>query len=283
MNKYAIITDTDSSLTAELAKQYQIQQVPITIEFGKESYSSGVDIDDATLFDKVTRLGKLPTTAAPSPGAFVKAYEKAFNGGADAILCICVSSKVSTTYNAALIARESYPGKDITVIDSLNLSMGQGFMAIEAAKAAQQGLSKEAILARVEAAGKSVHLYAVLSTLKYLALGGRVSKFTAGMADTLNVKPILTVKDGELAQADRVRTHQKAVARIVELVRASLDGKNISAAAILHANNLSGAQEFQRKIFSELPAPAVIHTVQFSPGLAVHSGPGVVGIVALTE
>ncbi len=91
MPKIAIVTDSDSSLTAELAAQYGIRQVPITIHFGEETYTTGVDIDDAKVFEIIDRVGKIPTTAAPPPGAFAKAYEDSFDDGADAVVCICVT------------------------------------------------------------------------------------------------------------------------------------------------------------------------------------------------
>ena len=104
MIKVHVITDSDSSLSPELAAQHNIKVVPITIQFGEETYTTGVDIDDKLLFEKIDKMGKLPTTAAPSPGAFVSAFQEAFNAGAESIICICVSSKVSSTYESALLA-----------------------------------------------------------------------------------------------------------------------------------------------------------------------------------
>jgi DegV family protein with EDD domain len=118
MPKIAIITDTDSSLPAQLAADLGIHQVPIGIHFDDESYTTGVDIDDQLLFEKVEKLNRLPTTSAPSPADFVSAFEKAFSGGAEAIVCICVSSKVSSTYSSAVTACQQYAGRDIRVIDS---------------------------------------------------------------------------------------------------------------------------------------------------------------------
>ena len=113
MKNIAIITDTDSSLPVEVADQHGIRQVPITIHFGDESYTTGVDMDDARVFQEIERHQCLPTTAAPSPSAFSLAYETAFMAGADAVVCVCVSSKISATYNAALAACENFPGRRI--------------------------------------------------------------------------------------------------------------------------------------------------------------------------
>lgn len=281
MPKIAVITDTDSSLPPEIADQFGIQLVPITIHFDESSYTSGVDIDDRLLFKLVDQYNKLPTTSAPSPGAYSMVYESAFSRGAESIVCICVSSKVSSTYDSALSATKNFPGRDITVIDSLNLSMAQGFMTIASAEGARSGASKEEVLAIVSSVGGRLQLYAVLSTLKYLALSGRVGKFVAGMADTFNIKPILTMDEGKLVLLERVRTRAKAIERVMELLHHSLDGKSIERLAILHINDLERAGEFKKLMCAEFACPDSILTVEFTPGLSVHAGSGVVGVVVL--
>ncbi len=283
MNKIAVITDSDSSLPKHIAEQYAIRQVPITIHFGQETYTTGIDINDAILFDKVNLRKRLPTTSAPSPHAFSDAFEQAFREGAEAVICLCVSSKVSATYNSAITAREMFPDRDITIIDTLSLSMGQGFMTLAAAEAVQAGASKEQVIDLVYNTGSRVHLFAVLSTLKYLAMSGRVGKFVAGMADTLNIKPLLTVKDGKLELLERVRTRKRAVERMFELIHASLDGREIARAAAIHVNYLDGALELAQQLRTELPGPLEIITAEFTPGLSVHSGSGVAGLVILSN
>jgi len=279
MPKIAIITDTDSSLPPAIAERFGIQQVPITVHFDGESYTTSVDIDDRLLFEKVDRQNKLPTTSAPSPGAFANAYRAAFESGAESVVCICVSSEVSSTYSAAMTACEEFPKWDITVIDSLNLSMGQGFMALAAAEAASQGASREEVVARATEVGKRMHLYAVLSTLKYLALSGRVGKFVAGMADTFDIKPILTVREGKLDLLEKVRTRKKAVDRMLDLLEGSLDGKGIERLAVIHINHPEGARELQGQLCARFDCPNEVITAEFTPGLSVHAGSGVVGVV----
>jgi len=283
MNKIAIVTDTDSSLPVELARQHGIQQVPITIHFEDSSYTTGVDIDDRLLFEIIDSQKKLPTTSAPSPSAFASAYEAAFQEGADSILCICVSSKISATYNSAATAAEMFPDRDISVIDSQNLSMGQGYMALAAAEAVSQGATKAESISQALAAGQRTHLFAVLATVKYLAMSGRVGKVAAGMADTLNIKPILTIQDGKLELLERIRTRKKAVERVLELTRASANGKTIHRIAFMHVNNLKEAQELQSQLCNLLPCPSSVIMTEFTPGLSVHAGSGVVGVTLLTD
>ncbi len=283
MKKIAIITDTDSSLPPEVAARHGIHLVPITINFDDETYTTGVDIDDRLLFEKVDRLNKLPTTSAPSPNAFADEFEAAFKDGAETVICICVSSLVSSTYNAAFTARQTFPERDITVIDSLTLCMGQGFLALLAAEAAQKGASRDQILALLEDAGPRLHLYAVLPTLKYLAMSGRVGKFVAGMAATLNIKPILTIQDGKLVLLERVRTRKNAIERMLELAHSCVDGgTSVERAAIIYVNDLEGAHELEKMLRARLPLPPAVLTAPFTPGLSVHAGTGVVGVVILT-
>jgi len=282
MPSVAIVTDTDSSLPASLTTHYRIQQVPITVHFGEETFTTGVDIDDKALFERIDRLGRLPSTSAPSPKAFASAYQAAFEEGSSSIVCICVSSKISATYNAALTACEEFPGKNITVIDSLSVSMGQGFMALAAAEAAQAGASHEEVVARVHSVGRRAHLFASLATVKYLAMSGRVGRIAAGMANMLNIRPILTIREGKLEMLERVRTRKVAMERLVELVQEAVKGESIERAAILHVNNQLDAAQFEAKLRFHQPLPESLITVEFTPGLSVHTGDGTIGIVVVT-
>jgi DegV family protein with EDD domain len=175
-----------------------------------------------------------------------------------------------------------FPGKEIKVLDSQQISMGQGFMVLSAAEAAAAGASLAEAVAAAEETVSRVNVYALLSTLKYLALSGRVGKLVAGMADTLSIKPILSVKDGKLDLLERIRTKKKAQERLIELTCQSLAGKPIERLAIIHVNNLDAARELQDQLCSILPCPSEILTADFTPGLAVHAGSGVVGVAMVS-
>jgi len=283
MTKIAIITDTDSSLPKEIASQYNIIQVPITIHFGGSSYTTNLDINDAILFEIIDQSNKLPTTSAPSPAAFEKAYQSVFAEGYESIICVCVSSVVSATYQAAVTACEQFPDKDITVVDSMQLSLAQGLIVLKAAKAALNGSTRDEILAEIEHIQKNLHVYAALPTLKYLAMSGRVGKIAAGLADTFNIKPILSVQNGKLDLLEKIRTMKKAKTRLLELATNSVADNKIKEIGFIHVNNLAGAKDLYASFCESLNCPPDPIFAEFTPGLSVHAGSGVIGFVILTE
>ena len=281
MPSIAIVTDTDSSLPDEVAARYGILQVPIGVHFEDDTFMTGVDIDDASLFERVDRDGKLPTTSAPAPGDFLTTFQAAFEAGADQVICLAVSSIVSGTYDAARTARDLLLDRDITVVDTKNISMGQGFMVIEAAKVAERGGPKDAVIERAMDVGRRTCLYAALSTLKYLAMSGRVGHLTAGMAGLLSIKPILTLKEGELQMLERVRTLKKARSRVIELARQALDHSPAEHMAVVHVDAADEARDFERMLRKELACPDRIIVAELTPGLSVHTGAGMVGVAAV--
>ena len=282
MSKIAIITDTDASLPASLAAQYEIHQVPILINFDDSSYSTGVDIDDRKLFEHIDKLGKLPTTAAPAPGVFASAYQAAFEASAESVVCICVSSKVSATYGSAVTACNDFPAQQVTVVDSLSLSMGQGFMVLAAAEAAAAGANHDEVAARARSVGERLHVFGSLSTLKYLAMSGRVGKVAAAMGNMFNIRPILSVQDGKLELLERVRTRKQSVARLVELIQEAEDGKQLEQIAFIHVNNLEDVTYFETQLRASLSLSKDTLTVEFTPGLSVHTGSGMIGVAFVT-
>ena len=282
MANIAIMTDSDSSIPADVAERLDIAQAPISIQFGEESYDAGVTIDDKALFERVDRLGKLPTTAAPTPGKYADAFQKALDSGAESVICITVSSKISASYQAAGAARDLFPDRDITIVDSNSLSMGQGFMTIAAREAVLQGATKGEAIAAALDVGKRTHLFAALSTLKYLAMSGRVGYLAAGMATILAVKPILTIKDGKLEVLERVRTRSKALSRVVECAAQAAGGKPIERMALIHVNAIDDARELHKMLCASLPCPESVTYAELTPGLSAQACAGVAGVVIVT-
>jgi DegV family protein with EDD domain len=283
MSPIAIITDTDSSLPLDLAAQYNIVQIPITVQFGEESFRDVFDIDNKTVFARVDRDGKLPTTSAPSPGVFVEAFKSAFASGADQILCLTISSEMSAVYAAARTAADMFSDKKIVVVDSRTLAFGEGLMAIEAAKAIAGGASIEEAIAAAENLRDRTYIFAALSTLKYLAMSGRVGQVAAGFASLLEIKPILTLRNEKLEMLERIRTQNKAWARVIALSIEAAGECAIEQLVILHVNVPEAAGQFEQQLRLALPCPKVIRHVEMTPGLSIHTGAGLVGVVLVTQ
>ena len=279
----AIISDTDTSLPKSSLDEFGIRQVSITIHFDEEILKACSDITDEMLIERVNREGKLPTTAAPSPGDFSEAYQEAFDGGVDEIICLTVSGDVSATYQAALAAKELHSGKEITVVDTKSISMGQGFMVLKAAEMAREGKNREEIIAAVEDVRDRTHLFAALETLKFMAMGGRVGNLTAEMANVFSIKPILTIKDGKLDLLEKTRTRKKAWNKILELTASGLGSGEIENVFIFHVAAKSEAKEFEKLLRKIIPCPEVIPLTEFTPGLSVHTGAGMVGVAFTTK
>jgi len=206
-----------------------------------------------------------------------------FADGAEQVICICCSSKVSATYQAALMAVEAFPERDITVMDSLNLCLAEGFQVINAAETAARGAGKDEVLAAVHSLQGRTHVFAALPTLKYLAMGGRMGKLAAGFGETLNIKPILTSKDGKLDLLEKVRTWRKAKQRLVELAMESSADKEIERIGLIQVNDEPGVMALYDLIKEVLPISVEPIVADFTPGLSVHTGSGVIGFVLITK
>ncbi len=283
MNKIAIITDTDASLPMALAAEYGIYLVPINVHFGEECLESCFEINEVELFERIDREQKMPTTSAPTPGKFIEVYQQAFEDGADEVVCFCVSSEVSATYGVAKTARDHLNGRPITVVDTRDISMGQGFMALEAAKAARAGASREAVIEAAESVHARTYTYAALATLKYLAMSGRVGRMAAGMANLLNIRPILTCQDGKLEMLEKVRTRRKAQQRLIERISQDIDGRELEKLAFIHVNALEETYPLESQLCEAVTCPDDVIRADFTAGLSVHTGAGMVGIVAVTK
>ena len=280
--KVSIVTDTDSSLPAELAAKHGIRLVPQTVQFGSQSLEVGIDIDDRQLFARIDREKVMPTTAAPAPGKFAEAYRAAFDEGADVVICYCISGEMSGTYKSALAACDLFPGRDITVVDTRLASMAEGFMVLAAAEMAQQGAAKEEVLAAADELCNRSFFYVALPTLKYLAMSGRVGPWIASLAGALNVQPILTLRDGKIDILERVRTQKKAWRRVIEVTELAAGDRPIERMAVCHVVAEQNAHQFQMQICEKIGCPQDVILVELTPALSVHTGAGLVGVVVVT-
>jgi DegV family protein with EDD domain len=276
----AIVTDSASDLPLDVAAAAAITVVPLEVTFGGERFRSGVDLTTDDFWERMLAPdAPFPTTAAASPGDFKSIFDAAFVTGADSIVCICVGEQLSGTIKSARIAADMLADRDIHIVDSASASMGQGLLALLAAGLAGSGSSGREIAEAVTERAADIDLFVALDTLAYLRKGGRISPAQAAIGGLLQVKPIITVTDGVVETADRVRTRSKARERVIELLTA----RPVEALAVLYTPPADPGP-FRDEVVARLPEgidPARVSVQPVGPSVGPHLGPGCLGGVLL--
>ncbi len=266
-----IVTDSGSDISQEEARRLGITVVPVYLRFGNEVYRDGVDIDSDGFYDKLATSSVHPSTSSPSPGDFAKAYEEAARE-TDEIVSIHITGKHSATYDAAMVGKESVNKKGccIEAIDSRGVTMWQGLVVIAAAKAAEAGYSLYQVVEKVHETIGQLRALALLDTLKYVVKGGRLSNTISKVESLLNVKPLITLRDGEIRPAGLARSRGRGMDRLREFIRSA---SHIEELAIVHSTTLDDAQALADYACSLFPnvAPRI---ARLGPALGVHAGPG---------
>jgi DegV family protein with EDD domain len=278
MSKVAIVTDSTSYIPKDLRAQYPIFVVPTVLNWGDQSYRDGVDIQATHFFERLKTDPVHPSTSVPSLGEMKEVYAKAAES-VEAVVGVHISAKLSNTYAVAREASGLLPGKDIRVVDSQTTSMAMGFLVLAAGRAAAEGKSADEIVQLVEAALPRVGIVLTPETLTYLQRGGRIGSARAFLGNLLDSKPLLEVRDGEIKPLERVRSKKKAMGRLVEVVCERLAGKSSVRLAAIHANAAQEATEMLEAARAKLGnAVAASLVADVSPTVAVHTGPGTVGL-----
>lgn len=273
----AVVVDTTSDIPENLRQELGITEVPLLIMFGTEQFRDGVDISNDDFYARLVEGNVHPTTSQPSAGDFVEVYERLAKDH-EGIVSIHLGGKLSGTVRSAQQAAEMVPGVPIRVIDSGSVSMGMGFLGIEAARMARAGQSLDEIAAAVEAMVPRIVLWAVLDSLKFLERGGRIGKGRALLGTLLNVKPMIYIR-GEVLPGERVRTHKKAIARMEELASAEGPYKHL---AVLYSTGPEYAGELADRLGTIHPREQIIVS-QLTGVIGVHGGPGVLGVTGIKE
>ena len=272
-----IVTDSTSDLPPALARELGISVVPLSVIFGDEAVREGLDISQDEFYDKLVRSRVLPTTSAPSVGDFLAVYEPLLKE-TDEIVSIHISSKLSATHNNACQAAKQLAerGARVQVIDSQSVSFGLTFMAAAAARAAMSGAGLDDICKLAGSMVPRIRIIVVLDTLEYLRRGGRIGRARAFLGAVLRVKPLLSLREGEVHPEERVRTKRHALDRIFQIVTSY----RVSEAAIGYSTNAEDAEEMKRRLEEALPGVQV-HLQRLGPVIGVHAGPGVLGVGVL--
>lgn len=280
IKQVAILTDSTASIPEEMLAELHIHTVAYYIHRGQEVLRDLVTIQRDEFLRWLATASVLPTTASPGPGDYIEAYKDLAGSGADEIVSIHMTSKASGAYQAACIAQsmleEQMPDLHIQVIDTRNAALCQGWMAIEAARAALSGLRLEQVAAKVRAMVPVTHMIQTADTLKYLYMGGRIGKAKNLVGSLLNIKPLIGVEDGEIVPLGIARSRAQAYQAMVDKIEARL-GESKVKIAYMHA----GARQEVEKIKALVEGR--LNTVEsfvgeLSPALAVHTGPGTAGL-----
>jgi DegV family protein with EDD domain len=279
-----VVTDSNADLPSDLQQQLGIVVVPLIVHFGHQQYRDGVDITSHEFFARLRAGGVLPTTSQISVGDWRASYLKAIeqirvNGQEpEGVVVATIASNLSGTYNAACTAAEGL-SVPIEVIDSRQISVGTGWLAITAARAAREGRPFAEIVAQLRDMVPRLRVFGMLDSLDHAQRGGRIGKGAALLGTLLNVKPMLQVRDGEVLPIGRVRTRQRALQRVVELAE---EEAPLEELAVLHSDFPEAAAELAAMVTHLVPSERIF-IADIGPVLGTHIGPGAMGLACVTH
>ena len=271
-----VVTDSTCDLPDSVLQERGITMVPATVVYRGKAYRDRVDISYDRLFEILQYEDEVPTTAAPPPAHFSQAYERLAEG-ADGIISLHVTSEHSGICDSASRGSENV-GKAcrIRVLDTRQISMGIGLLALDAAEAAAQGAALEEIVALVERNIPCMRLYGAFDTMRYLTLGGRMNRTIGNLGTVLRIKPLLTVKSGRIIRAGLARTYSHAIDRVVSM---TLEAGEIEEWSVVYSTDRDVADEIAGRLSRACP-PGRVPIARLGPALGVHGGPGAILVAA---
>jgi DegV family protein with EDD domain len=277
-----IVTDSTADIPDKLAKELGITVVPVYLVFGEKSYKDRVEITIDEFYKRLLNEPTYPHTSQPTPQDFTDVYTTLCRENTGGIISILLSAKLSGTINSADHAKKMFKSDcDITIIDSESVAMAMGIIVIAAAGMAKAGKSASEISDAVKKMIPNTRLLILFDTLEFLAKGGRIGKVKSLLGSILNVKPMVTLKDGELVPMGQVRSRSKGKEKLLDMVK---NIKDIEDIAMIYSTTPDEAGEMADSISRMTALPREkIHVVQVGPVLAAHAGPGVLGIAVRTK
>jgi len=275
-----IVMDSAGEIPDEWQKEYDVHVIPVNIQFENKTYRQGIDLSNDEFYAIAEKTGVIPKTSQPTPQQFVDFYAKIAQAS-DTILSLHVTSKLSGTFNSAILAAQELKNK-IKVIpyDSGSGSAALGFMCREVRQLDKAGETIQTILARLDQIRRNMNVVLTLDTLEYAHMSGRVKALPAALAALIKIKPIIILKDGALDMKERVRTRQRSLNRILEIIHERVDDRLVNV-AVVHSQSMDAARQLIQKVKETLHVNEVIIS-ELSIGVAANLGPGTVGIIAYT-
>ena len=269
----AIIADSSSDIPRDIVEKYNFSVIPLYVIFGSETFKDdGKQLTIKAFYDKIRKSPTLPTTSQPTPGDFLEVYKELLKTH-DSIINILISKKMSGTIASAELAARELPGADITVIDSEKVHMPCGYIAIKAAQMAAAGASKEEILLKVKDMKEKVNVLFIPSTLEYLKKGGRIGRAKALMASLLEIKPILTLHDGEVSPYKNTRRWEQGKQEIINLMETMIKNPQKLHVFIGDSDMKTEGDEFASRIKNKFN-PLELMRGDLGPVVGAHAGPG---------
>jgi len=269
-----VVTDSSSDLTPEEVAPFDVEIVPLTVRFGSEEFTDGVDLSIDDFYRRMADSEELPQTACPSPGAFAAAFRRAEEAGADAVVCVTISGELSNTLQSAQTAAVGFEGRlPVRVVDSKSVSSGLGTMVLEAATTAQSGAGLDAVMARVDGVVPRTRVFATLNTLENLRKGGRIGGAKAMVGSMLSIKPLIDITGGSVREAGKARTRRRAMQMLYEQMT---DAGAIEKVAVMHGK-APDVQEFLDLIAPRF-ARASIRLGVLGAVIGSHGGAEILGV-----
>ena len=272
-----VVTDSSCDLPPEVVEEYGITVVPMYINVGSRSFLDGVEMTRPEFYEALPGFEVHPTTSVPGPQVLTRVYEGLAAAGAQEIVSIHIASSLSGMVNSARVAAQEFRPAAVRVVDSGNLTLGLGLEVLAAARAAREGRSLADILALVRDQAARTHSFAAIYTLEYLRRSGRLSRLQAGMASALQIKPLLTVHQGNL-EMERVRTWQGVHRRLLEHLQRL---GPLEEVALVHAHAPERLEELRQRAGALPPTDRAPLVAEVTPTIGAHVGPGAVGLIAV--
>ena len=279
MSQVCVVTDSSCDLPAALVEQAGIVVVPLSIRFGEEEFVDRRDLTPAEFWDRCARSPVLPETAAPAPGAFEQVFRAAAEAGADGVVCITISTKLSATGQSAQAAAQAVADSvPVRLVDSRSATLGLGMVVLHAARVAAGGASLDEVVAAAEDAAARTHVFGTLDTLENLKKGGRIGGAQALLGSLLSIKPVIEVRDGAVEPGPKQRTRSRALRYLAEKVAAEA---GIEQLGVVHGA-APDVDDLLDLLAPQFPRDQIV-VGDIGPVIGTHTGPRTIGVAYQTR
>jgi DegV family protein with EDD domain len=283
MAKIAVVTDSVACIPPDLIEQYGMYVAAVQVIWDKKTYRDGIDMTMKEFYKRLRTSKTLPTTSSAIQGDYIQIYE-ALSGKVDGIVVIALSGALGASYTTAISAAEIVTDTPVVVVDSSTAMLAQGFIALEAAKAAVKGGTMQDVAQAARDTIPKAHIFWAMDTLDYMRRGGRVSLPQAVLASWLKVKPIMSIEtdDGKVHPLERARTKPKAVDKLFEIMEQRVKGTGPLHVGVIHGDIPDEAESLKARIL-ELYKPVEVLVNEITPVVGTHLGPGALGMAIYEE